>query len=123
MSGPVDSDALYERLAEIASQLVEDPQHTAVIARVLDGPQGTFAEVADLAAPSSMVRIELGRLRRLHGIRLMATHLPCPDGQPNGPTEEPPIGVSMVVFYIPELAAIAETALLDRARIFELTRS
>ena len=29
----------------------------------------------------------------------------------------------MIVFYVPELAAIAETVLLDRGRIFELSRS
>lgn len=123
MSDTVDSDALYERLAEIAAQLVEDPQHTSLIARVLEGPPGAFAEVSEFAAPSSLMRIELGRLKLLHGARLMATHLPCPDGQAHHQTEESTVGVSMVVFYIPELAAIAETALLDRARIFELTQS
>ena len=74
--------------------------------------------------------MELLRLKRDHGVRLMATHLPCPPGDPlddgedgDDDDDEPSEDVSMVIFYIPELAAIAETALLDRTRIFELTQS
>ncbi len=119
----LDNDALYERLADVAAQLVEEPQHTGVIARVLERLPGAFSEVCELASPSSLVRIELLRIKRDHGARLMATHLPCPDGAARSGDLEPPTGVSMLVFYIPELAAIAETALLDRARIFELSRS
>mgnify|MGYP000016324359 CR=1 FL=1 len=62
------------------------------------------------------------RIRRDHGVCLVASHMRCPDGRPRGEAEAP-TGVSMVVFYVPELAAIAETALLDRQRIFELVRS
>lgn len=122
MNGRLADDALYDRLADVAAKLVEDSQHTALLAKVLEGAPGAFADVATLAPPSSLVAVELLRIRRDHGARLMATHLACPDGDPRE-GEEPPRDVSMVVFYIPELAAIAETALLDRARIFELSRS
>jgi hypothetical protein len=122
----MDDDALYERLADLAAQLVEEPQHTPVLAKVLSGKLGDFADVSTLASPSSLVAVELLRLKRDHGVRLMATHLPCPPGDPlddDDDDDEPPEDVSMVIFYIPELAAIAETALLDRTRIFELTQS
>lgn len=119
----MDDDALYERLADLAAQLVEEPQHTPVLAKVLSGKLGDFADVATLASPASLVAVELLRLKRDHGVRLMATHLPCPPGEPIDEDDEPAEDVSMVIFYIPELAAIAETALLDRTRIFELTQS
>lgn len=118
----VSDDAIYERLSELAGRLVEEPQHTSVLARILEGPEATFTDVSALAPPSSLVAMELLRIRRDHGVCLVASHMRCPDGRPRGDTEAP-TGVSMVVFYVPELAAIAETALLDRQRIFELVRS
>lgn len=122
MSGRLADDALYDRLADVAKKIVEDPQHTAILAKLIASDPGTFTDVAPLTSPSSLVAIELLRIRRDHGARLMATHLPCPDGDPRE-GEEPPTNVAMLVFYIPELAAIAETALLDRTRIMELSRS
>jgi len=122
MSGRLTDDALYDRLADVAGRLVEEPQHTAVLVKVLEAAPGAFSDMASLAPPSSLVAVELLRIRRDHGARLMATHLPCPDGEPRE-GEDTPKDVAMIVFYIPELAAIAETALLDRTRIFELSRS
>ncbi len=122
MSGRLTDDTLYERLADVASKLVEEPQHTGLLAKLLTSAPGTFSDVATLTPSSSLVAVELLRIRRDHGARLMATHLPCPDGEPRE-GEDTPTDVAMIVFYIPELAAIAETALLDRTRIFELSRS
>jgi hypothetical protein len=122
MSGKLSDDALYDRLADVAAKLVEEPQHTPLLAKVLASAPGVFSDVSALAPAASLVAVELLRIKRDHGARLMATHLPCPDGDPRD-DEESPKDVSMVVFYIPELAAIAETALLDRVRIFELSRS
>lgn len=122
MNDRLTDETLYDRLADVASKLVEEPQYTALLAKLLGGAPGAFLEVTSLAPSSSLVSVELLRIKRDHGTRLMATHLPCPDGDPMG-DEEAPKDVAMVVFYIPELAAIAETALLDRGRIFELSRS
>ena len=122
MTGRLSDDALYDRLSEVAAKIVEEPQHTPLLAKVLEAAPGTFSDVASLAPASSLVSVELFRIKRDHGARLLATHLPCPDGEPRE-DEETPKDISMIVFYVPELAAIAETVLLDRGRIFELSRS
>ncbi len=122
MTGRLSDDTLYDRLSEVAAKIVEEPQHTPLLAKVLEAAPGTFSDVASLAPASSLVAVELFRIKRDHGARLLATHLPCPDGDP-AEDEETPKDISMIVFYVPELAAIAETVLLDRGRIFELSRS
>ena len=61
----VSDDAIYERLSELAGRLVEEPQHTSVLARILEGPEATFTDVSALAPPSSLVAMELLRIAAL----------------------------------------------------------